>query len=224
MSDAIVVRLAEMIDLPYIDSLQRKNAEELSFYPLCVFEREMAAGRILLALVNGEPAGYLYHGAMLKRVNIHQACIQYDLRGMLYGARLVSALTTIASSSGCLYVTCHCGSDIDANNFWRAVGFYCQSTTQGGVRRRRDVNHWRYDIETPLFADGVEPSERKQDASLWRRNHGEVKSQFMRGDAMRAYRKLLEDKDEQDVVRIKLNGNTVVYDIPKDELIYEDEE
>jgi TPR repeat protein len=43
-----------------MDSLQKKNAEALSFYPKCVFEREAENWRILLGLLNGQPAGYLY--------------------------------------------------------------------------------------------------------------------------------------------------------------------
>lgn len=36
----------------YVDSLQKKNAEALSFYPKCVFERESEKGRIFLGLLN----------------------------------------------------------------------------------------------------------------------------------------------------------------------------
>ena len=71
-------------DLVYIDHLQRKNAEDLAFYPKQVFEREILNHRILLARVNGEPAGYIYHGSLGHQVNIHQACIEYDLQGQLY--------------------------------------------------------------------------------------------------------------------------------------------
>ena len=43
--------------IAYVDSLQKKNAEALSFYPKCVFERESEKGRILLGILNGEPCG-----------------------------------------------------------------------------------------------------------------------------------------------------------------------
>ena len=39
---------ALMSDLTYIDSLQKKNAEELAFYPSQVFEREVENFRVLL--------------------------------------------------------------------------------------------------------------------------------------------------------------------------------
>jgi hypothetical protein len=208
VSESVDIRLATIKDLTYIDHLQRRNAEELSFYPQSAFEREVSVGRIIIALVNDEPAGYLYHGALRERVNIHQACIEYDLRGMLYGSRLVAWLRDTATSAGSLNVTCHCGSDIAANFFWRAMGFYCESTTQGGVRRMRDINHWRIDLHAPLFVTSIEPSDRQQDASLWRRTHGDQVSQFIRGNGIKAYRSLLEEKDA-DSIRIKIRADDI---------------
>ena len=57
------IRYADQNDLKFIDYLQKKNAEDLSFYPKQVFERELDNQRILLALVNNQHAGYLYHGS-----------------------------------------------------------------------------------------------------------------------------------------------------------------
>ena len=51
------IRYAGKEDLKYIDHLQKKNAEELAFYPAVVFEREIDNERILLALVNKQHAG-----------------------------------------------------------------------------------------------------------------------------------------------------------------------
>ena len=100
----ISVSPAVLSDLIYIDSLQKKNAEQLSFYPKIVFEREIENKRILLARLNAEPAGYIYHGALGIRVKIHQACIQYDLRGQLYGAELFRQLRILAEAANCMSI------------------------------------------------------------------------------------------------------------------------
>ena len=78
--------------LSYIDGLQKKNAEALSFYPTQAFEREIEKGRIYLGLLNGEPCGYIYRGALRGDVRCHQVCIQYDARRRLYGAQIVSCM------------------------------------------------------------------------------------------------------------------------------------
>lgn len=185
---------ANNADLKYVDSLQKKNAEELSFYPSVVFEREIKNKRILLAKVNNEPAGYIYHGALMPSVKIHQACIQYDLRGQLYGAELVRQLCALAKNANCLSVTLRCGSDIEANGFWKAMGFVCEDIKKGGARRMRDINCWRYDISPQLFVLPLVPSIKAQDSSFWRKNKSTKKSPFMRGVALNQYRKIIEGK------------------------------
>ena len=63
------IRYAKISEIKFIDYLQKKNAEDLSFYPTQVFEREINKSRILMALVNGEAAGYLYHGSFTASQN-----------------------------------------------------------------------------------------------------------------------------------------------------------
>ena len=101
------IRYATSSDTKFIDHLQKKNAEDLSFYPVGVFEREIENQRILVALVNAEPAGYLYHGAIKLDypLKIHQACIQYDLRGNWYGAGLCGFLEDLASIGGSRFIS-----------------------------------------------------------------------------------------------------------------------
>lgn len=188
MSD-ISVAPAVINDLLFIDDLQRKNAEELSFYPKIVFEREIENQRILLAKVNGSHAGYLYHGAFGVSCKIHQACITYDLRGQLYGSQLVNSLRVLADLSGSHCITLRCGSDIAANSFWKTMGFHCEAIRPGGVRRMRDINCWRLNLQAPLFTTKIDPSSKQQDASFWRKRDVSLPSQFLRGKDLVNYRK-----------------------------------
>tara|TARA_R110000822_G_C15085371_1_gene470140 strand:+ start:54 stop:659 length:606 start_codon:yes stop_codon:yes gene_type:complete len=192
----IFVQPAGLDDLTYIDHLQKKNAEELAFYPSQVFEREVENFRILLARVNNQPAGYIYHGALSEQVKIHQACIEYDLRGQLYGAALVRQLVGLVEASNGLSITLRCGSDIAANGFWKAMGFYCQGITPGGVRRMRDINNWRYDLQPQLFVTETEPSTKKKSSILWRKHKDKnPANSFSRGKSMKEHRKMIEAID-----------------------------
>ena len=200
MTEAVTVRPAMPADLTYVDFLQRRNAEDLSFYPLSVLEREMGPRRVLLAEVNGEPAGYLYHGSLSSpTLRIHQACIQYDLRGYLYGAALVRWLADVGTASGSQEIALRCGSDIAANGFWRAMGFECVAVTQGGARRMRDINAWRLPLADQLFAITVPPSAREKSASAWakaRKQGISLGSQFKRGQELADYRALIEEANK----------------------------
>jgi len=184
--------------LLYIDSLQKKNAEALSFYPKQVFEREQENGRLYLGLLNGEPCGYIYVGAAGGDVKCHQVCIEYDARRRMYGAMLVVALENYANSSMSNSITLRCGFDLDANKFWKELGYNCIAVKQGGVRRMRKINVWRKYLQPQLFIpEWVEPAEGKTDASLWRKHKDTgIVTQFARGKRLEEYRLRLLSKDE----------------------------
>ena len=175
----------------FVDSLQKKNAECLSFYPRQVFEREAEKGRIFLGLLNGEPCGYLYAGALGRDVKLHQVCIQYDARRFMYGAGIVHCMEQYAKDA--TSITLRCGFDIEANEFWKALGYQCIAHQAGGVRRMRTINVWRKWMGAELFETlAIEPAKGVADASIWRKNKQTgLVTQFVRGKAMRDYRALI---------------------------------
>lgn len=185
--------------IAYIDALQKNNAEALSFYPRQVFEREQAKGRLFLGMLNGEPCGYLYVGAQGQDVKCHQVCIQYDARRRLYGAAIVAVMEQYATEGNAASITLRCGFDLEANDFWKSMGYSCLAHHIGGVRRMRTINVWRKQLRPELFETlAIEPAAGVVDASLWRRNKqtGTV-TQFVRGKAMQDYRASLVAAEEE---------------------------
>src|ERR1051326_7130867 len=171
MSDSFAIVREHPSIVAYVDGLQRKNAEALSFYPRCVFERESQNGRLFLGLLNGEPCGYIYTGAGAHGdLKCHQVCIQYDARRRLYGAALVVAMEDYANSLHCSRITLRCGFDLDANVFWQSLGYTCTHHAEGGIRRMRTINIWVKQISPELFAlEAIEPAKGVRDASVWRK-------------------------------------------------------
>lgn len=200
MNDFVIVKEHENM-LAFIDALQKKNAEYLSFYPKQVFEREKENGRLYLGLLNGEPCGYIYVGAAGGDVKCHQVCIQYDARRKLYGAMLVLALENYANASLSNSITLRCGFDLEANTFWKDLGYNCIAVQNGGIRRMRKINVWRKYLVPQMFEPvWVDPVEGKTDASVWRK-HKETGliTQFDRGKKMQNYRLKLIDKVEGEI-------------------------
>ena len=193
MEDFIIVK--EHPDmLVYVDQLQRKNAEALSFYPLSVFEREAAKGRIFLGLLNGQACGYIYIGSPnMTTVRVHQVCIEYDIRRLEYGAQLVVAVEDYALTHGSSRVLLRGGFELEANNFWEALGYQCVGIVDGGIRRQRKINLWSRNIQAALFEDTVmEPAVGKVDASVWRKHKQTgLVSSFARGKRLLEYRNQL---------------------------------
>lgn len=187
--DFVVIQThPQMID--YVDSLQKKNAEALSFYPRQVFEREQEKGRLFLGMLNGEPCGYLYVGAAThKDVKCHQVCIQYDARRRLYGAAIVAVMEQFAQEANAASITLRCGFDLDANDFWKSMGYDCIAHQMGGVRRMRTINVWRKQLRAELFETvALEPASGKTNSTIWRRNKQlGVITGFTRGKAMQDY-------------------------------------
>ena len=183
--------------LKYIDYLQHKNAEALSFYPMVVFERELLKQRLLLGLLNNQPCGYVYVGKVAGDVKIHQICIQYDLRRRLYGGALIGAVENMALINNCRTITLRCGFDLEANNFWQMLNYQCIGIVNGGARRMRKINIWRKYLQTPLIQPQLFiPAEGQTDATLWRKNKsGNKVSQFQRGKKLQDYRAIIISKD-----------------------------
>lgn len=195
MDFAVLQTHPSMID--YIDGLQRKNAEQLSFYPRQVFEREQEKGRLFLGMLNGEPCGYLYVGAQGGTdVKCHQVCIQYDARRRLYGAAIVAVMEQYANEGHAASITLRCGFDLEANDFWKSIGYQCIAHHIGGVRRMRTINVWRKQLRAELFETlAIEPAAGIVDASVWRRNKQTgIVTQFVRGKQMQDYRAELVKK------------------------------
>lgn len=176
--------------LTYIDMLQKKNAEALSFYPKQVFEREQKNGRLFLGLLNNQPCGYIYVGAGGGDVKCHQVCIQYDARRKLYGAMLVVALEDYAKKHFSNSVTLRCGFDLDANKFWQEMGYNCINIVDGGIRRMRKINIWRKYLKEQLFDDVVlDPAIGKTNSTLWKKHKQTgIISGFSRGKALNDYK------------------------------------
>jgi len=191
-SDFVVLQThPSMID--YVDGLQRKNAESLSFYPRQVFEREQEKGRLFLGMLNGEPCGYLYVGAQGIDVKCHQVCIQYDARRRLYGAAIVAVMEQYASEGRAASITLRCGFDLDANDFWKSVGYSCIAHHLGGVRRMRTINVWRKQLTAELFETlAIEPAQGKTSSTIWRKNkHLGLVTGFSRGQTLKDYRAIV---------------------------------
>jgi hypothetical protein len=197
MKDFIVVTSHPDL-IKFVDGLQKKNAEALSFYPKQVFERESEKGRVFLGLLNGEPCGYLYVGAIGKDVKVHQVCIQYDARRRLYGAAIAAVAEEYATQWKATSITLRCGFDLDANKFWESIGYKCIAHQNGGVRRMRIINVWRKWLAPELFETvTIEAAVGKTNSTIWRKNKQlGITTEFSRGKAMQDYRVLLVDANE----------------------------
>lgn len=172
--------------LTYIDHLQHKNADDLAFYPFSALELAMDKNQMIFCEENDECAGYLWHGPIRAGYDcvIAQACVDYTARRRELGWNMVRELIERCRAGYALGIRLRCGSNSEANFFWETIGFYCTKVSAGGVRRNRDINHWRTDVQSPLFTiDPVQPSDKIIDPSAYqkdRKNGVAMPSRFSR--------------------------------------------
>jgi hypothetical protein len=138
-------------------------------------------------------------GAQGDHVKCHQVCIQYDARLRQYGAALVSAMEIYAEEGRATSVSLRCGFDLDANKFWKSLGYECVNIVDGGVRRMRKINVWRKQLAPELFTTlAVEPAIGKTSSTIWRKNKSTgLVTGFSRGKKLDAYRKIVVDNNSE---------------------------
>lgn len=159
--------------LSYIDKLQKLNSEDLAFYPKSALEKAIDKGKIIVALENEWPCGYLWYGALREDYPtvIYQACIDYDVRRRQFGFSMVKELIEICRAANVKYIRLRCASSSQSNDFWKAIGFVCTEITQGGIKRKRDINHWWTSLTPGVeILNQIEPSTKSTDLSSYNKD------------------------------------------------------
>jgi hypothetical protein len=145
----LTTRTAHPEDITYVMSLMRANRESVGGLPQPAILERLERQTVLLAEINDDPVGYLLYDHRDGRIRIPQACIQYDARRRRYGIALVSAL--LGAHQNAQEVALRCAADLEANVFWRDMGFTCTGTVPGGRRRGRTINCWAMWLQPRLL-------------------------------------------------------------------------
>lgn len=126
---------ATIPDIKYIDWLRSKEFNSIGFIPKVRYEMEITGergGDIILAKENNDLVGFAYitYGPPYS-AKIQQIAIQEDARRMERATALIDEVSTRAKRRGCAEIGCRCAEDLEANNFWLALGFEQVSTGRG---------------------------------------------------------------------------------------------
>lgn len=137
------VRPATVGDLAYIESLTNKLSYELGFIPRVALVNRIEGkrgGGVTMALENDDLAGFLHYGSMRSPTcRIFQAAIQYDAQRRHHGEQLVRHFESHARDNGTRLITLHCLHDLDANNFWKQMGYRRVGVERGA---KGPLIHW----------------------------------------------------------------------------------
>jgi GNAT superfamily N-acetyltransferase len=149
-----LVRLAVPRDLPFVVTLQKAHPAALGFLPRQALREKIRHGQVLIARQSGRRAGFLHHGSLARpEVRVFQIAVTADARRGGVGRALVDHLLARAAGAGARGVSLRCLSFLDANRFWRSVGFQLHGTEPGA---KGTLNVWVRLVKTnptPQAAD-----------------------------------------------------------------------
>ncbi len=137
--------------MDYVDWLMKREYQQVGFLPRQALTEYNERDQIILATENGDPSGYalFYDGRNGKRprkdpatLRVHMIAIQDDARRVFHGTGLVSRLLYHAALNQFNTLALWCATDLDANKFWRALGFTNDRIRLGGEKDNRMHNHW----------------------------------------------------------------------------------
>lgn len=129
---ATAVRRGQIGDLPYIESLRRKERDALGFIPFDSFEaalgkrtgtNTMRHAVIFVSVDNDDLTGYIFASFGKPVAKILQVVVQEDARRWERATRLVMQIESIAKERSHIAIRARVAVDIDANAFWKASGF-----------------------------------------------------------------------------------------------------
>ena len=158
MSDTLVCSLtrdltpqkrAEALRMCY--SVCHTDGHELGFLPRMAYDRRDEWGALLVLIRNDALVGF----TMLSEVNAYQElrCLQIwvraDARMILHGRRMIDELNRLAWDRGALILRLWCAVDLEANIFWRILGFRFRGWRWGGAKFGRKHALWMRRVLRP---------------------------------------------------------------------------
>lgn len=149
----------------YAMGLMRQHREELGFLPTTKLVELQEKGGLSVGVLNGDPCGYVAYEPPkpLRDCRLYQICLPGDIRRRLYGTLLMHDVEMRCSARNATGIWHKTAWDIEANEFWHAIGYYCAGVIKGGVKRNRLLNIWRKDLIAPLISTTANPQRGEKD-------------------------------------------------------------
>jgi hypothetical protein len=154
MTLATVIRPALEADLKAIDSLRKADGDSLGFLPImklqCIVNQKLDRGRwrwlyesLWVAEDNGELTGYVLAGFHRDGAKIEQICVRGDARRMERAMLLEDVVQQEARLRQKQRIRCRVAFDIEANFFWKAIGYIPIATVSSTWMNQRESKSQR---------------------------------------------------------------------------------
>lgn len=127
----------------FCEDLRRKEAYCLGFIPAESYPDAMRRHRLIIALENGEPAGFVLWAKRGSVLRFHQTAVTHELRRLKHATSIVTAALNTAEGRAAKSIKLRVAEDLQANSFWKAIGFKIYTVVPGGKTWKRNINCYR---------------------------------------------------------------------------------
>jgi ribosomal protein S18 acetylase RimI-like enzyme len=137
--------------LDYIVNLSKTNFNSIGFIPKPRIEEYLINEQVFFEYEGGLEGGFCIVGSGKgKTLKIYQHCIEQDLRRLEHGKELFNKIQFVAQKRGYEDIHLRCRENLDANKFWKAIGFnFLYLEPKITQRTNKGINHWVYKIKNP---------------------------------------------------------------------------
>lgn len=155
-SNSVAFRKAVLTDLDALKKLSDQHKQELGFIVRGALQRSIASEELIVA-VSDETAicGFIhYHHRKDAKTTLYSVVVEQDYRRCGIGQRLVDLLLCEARGLGQHLIQLKCPLELEANEFYRNIGFGLAETAPGKLR---PLNVWHLILDRG-YAVGDEQS------------------------------------------------------------------
>jgi GNAT superfamily N-acetyltransferase len=136
----LLVRPAQLVDLPFIKALADAHRHELGFVLLPSLREQIERGEMIIAKQDKALVGFVdYHRRRDGQVTLYHIVVAPTSRRQGVGRSLLAALEAVGRDTGCFRIALKCPIDLVSNHFYEHYGFVLNSTIEG---RKRPLNLW----------------------------------------------------------------------------------
>jgi len=139
----IIIRKAKSRDIDQIKQIADNYRYELGFIPKSVLERDIQRGEIIVA-ENSRIIGFVhYHHRKDDQTTLYHITVCKEYQGKKIGSILVNALINEARKYGKSRIRLKCPIDLEANKFYKKIGFQKVGIENG---KKRKLVIWEFQL------------------------------------------------------------------------------
>jgi len=151
--ETAVIRLAHTDDLAAIKTLADQHKRELGFVRRGTLLESITHDHLLIAELHGQPVGFVqFHHRRDGQTTIHVIVVDANTRRQGVGGQLLNNLQAICLKRGQTRIGLKCPVDLNANDFYRQVGFTLIGQEAGKIRV---LNLWQLPLQISNVARRV---------------------------------------------------------------------